>query len=133
MLPLNGRMRVPSPAANTNALFGIIAPDPAAARFVPSYIPGGHIGGIPIGEHAEGRMRQRALQVIPYARHVAEILRLAVAAIEAGEDAEDFRRALRRQRRVELGAAGGVEFRIVLEAGGDIAAWALTPHALRAN
>ena len=67
-------------------------------------------------------MRQRALQVIPYARHVAQILRLAVAAVEAGEDAEDFCRALRRQRRIKLGEAGGVEFRIVLEAGADVAA-----------
>src|ERR1700733_10662246 len=103
MLPLCGRMRVPSPAANTNALFGIIASDPAAARFGPSYISGGHIGGIPIGEHAERGMRQRALQVIPYARRVPQILRLAVAAVEPGEDAENFCGALRRQRRIKLG------------------------------
>src|SRR5580704_15992352 len=122
MLPLNGRMRVPSPAANTNALFGIIAPDPAAARFAPSYIAGGHIGGIPIGEHAERRMRQGALQVVPYAGHVTQVLRLAVATVEAGKDAEDFGRALRRQGRIKLGEAGGVEFRIVLEAGADVAA-----------
>src|ERR1700731_5165345 len=99
MLPLCGRMRVPSPAANTNALFGIIAPDPAAARFAPSYIAGGHIGGIPIGEHAERRMRQRALQVIPYARHVAQILRLAVAAVEAGGESGGFCWGLARPRR----------------------------------
>src|SRR6202049_2302513 len=107
MLPLNGRMRVPSPAANTNPLFAITAQNPAAARFAPSYIAGGHIGGIPIGEHAERRMRQRALQVIPYARHVAQILRLVVAGVGGGEDAEDFGGALRRQRRVKLGEAGG--------------------------
>src|SRR3984893_18846443 len=101
MLPLCGRMRVPSPAANTNALSGIIAPDPAAARFAPSYLAGGHIGDIPIGEHAERRMRQRALQVIPYARHVAQILRLSVAAVEGGKKTEGFFCALRRQARVE--------------------------------
>src|SRR5271156_5343789 len=117
MLPLNGRMRVPSPAANTNALFGIIALDPAAARFAPSYIPGGHIGGIPIGEQAERGVRQGALQIVPYAGHVTQVLRLAVATVEAGKDAEDFCRALRRQRRIELGEAGSVEFCIVLEPG----------------
>src|SRR5579864_8051944 len=102
-------MRVPSPAADTNALFGIISPGPTLVRFAPSYIPGGHIGGIPIGEQAECRMRQRALQIVRYARHVKQVLRLAVAAVEPGENAEDFGRALRRQRRIKLGEAGGVE------------------------
>ena len=43
------------------------------------------------------RMRQRALQIGPYARHVTKILRLAVAAVEPGEDAEDLGGALRRR------------------------------------
>ena len=41
-------MRVPRPAASTIARCGIIASDPAAARFAPSYIAGGHIGGVPV-------------------------------------------------------------------------------------
>ena len=54
-------------------------------------------------------MRQRATQVAPYARHMAQILRLAVALLEPREDAEDLGRALRRERRIDLREQLGIE------------------------
>ena len=56
-------------------------------------------------ERRQRRMRQRALQIAPYARHVTQILRLAVAHVEAREDAEDLAGALRRERDVDLDEA----------------------------
>jgi hypothetical protein len=35
-------------------------------------------------------MRQRALQISPYARHMSQILRFAIAPMKTGKDAEDF-------------------------------------------
>src|SRR4051794_37007684 len=51
-------------------------------------------------------MRQRALQIVPYAWDVSKILRLAIALLKSREDAEDLRRALRRQRRIGLNEVG---------------------------
>ena len=43
---------------------------------------------------AEQRMRQATAEVPPYARQMTEILRLAVALVQARKDAENLRRAL---------------------------------------
>src|SRR6516162_10829560 len=59
-------------------------------------------------------MRERALQVGPYARHVSQVLRFAVARVEAGENTQDLAGALRRKRDVALDESGGVESGIAL-------------------
>src|ERR1700681_1601762 len=67
---------------------------------------------VPVVERYQRRMRQRTLQVAPYARHVTQILRLAVAGVEPCKDAEDLAGALRRERNVELDELRAVEVRI---------------------
>lgn len=67
-------------------------------------------------------MREGALQVIGDARHVPQILRLAIALVEAGEDAEYLRGALRGERRIELHEVACFEAWVGLAAGADIAA-----------
>ena len=59
-------------------------------------------------------MAERALQIAPYPRHVTQILRFAVAHVEARKNAEDLAGALRGERRVDLDEAGGVEVGIAL-------------------
>ena len=54
-------------------------------------------------------MGEVARQVALDARQVPQILRLAVALVEAGEDAEDLGRALRAHHRIGGGEALGVE------------------------
>ena len=58
-------------------------------------------------------MRQRALQVPPYPRNMAQVLRFAVATIQTREDAEHLGCALRGERRVELREGAGFEARII--------------------
>ena len=67
-------------------------------------------------------MRQGAPQIIPHPRHVAQILRLVVAAVEPGENAEDLGGALRGERRIEPGECDRVEIRIDLAPRTDVAA-----------
>src|SRR6266702_825857 len=67
-------------------------------------------------------MGERAVQIAVYPRQMTQILRLAVAAIEPREDAQDLGGALRSQRRVELQKFGGAETRMRGLAGPDIAA-----------
>src|SRR6202163_2349492 len=67
---------------------------------------------VPVVERRQRRMRQRTLQVAPYARHVTQILRLAVAGVEPRKDAEDLAGALRRQRDVDLDELRAVEVRV---------------------
>jgi len=57
-------------------------------------------------------MRQRALQIVPYAGHVTQILRLAVAPVEPREDAENLAGALRRERNVKRDELSAVEVRL---------------------
>ena len=52
---------------------------------------------------------------------MTQILRLAVAPVEPGKDAENLGRPLRRERCVELREGGGVEA-LVVEARADVAA-----------
>src|SRR5215468_6771640 len=67
-------------------------------------------------------MRERTLQIGPYARHVSQILRLAVADIQAVEYAEDLARALRRQRDIVPDEQSGIELGIIGAAAAEIAA-----------
>ena len=66
-------------------------------------------------------MRQRTVQVGPDPRLVAQILRLAVAAVEPGEGAEQARVSLRRHDGVKLGEAGGIELPVGCAARLDVA------------
>ena len=52
---------------------------------------------------------------------MTQVLRLAVAAVEPGKDAENLGRPLRRERCVKLGEGGGVEA-LILEARTHVAA-----------
>ena len=58
------------------------------------------------------RMRQRALQIAPYARQMTQILRLAVAPLEPGENAEDLGGALRGERGIGAREGRRVEGRV---------------------
>src|SRR5215470_421257 len=80
------------------------------------------MGNVPRVERFEGGVAERALQIAPYARHVTQILRLAVAHVETRENAEDLAGALRRQGYVDLDELGGVELGVALAAPAHIAA-----------
>src|SRR6185312_16472858 len=101
VVSVSGRMRVPSPAASTMAVRGVDAMRSGPQRR--------HMRAVPALQRLQRRMRQRAAEIGPYARHVTQILRLAVALFQAREDAEDLRGALRRYRGVELREVSGVE------------------------
>src|SRR5437773_1382797 len=60
-----------------------------------------HVEAVPVLQHRQRRMRQRALQIAPYPGDVSEVLRPAVAPVEPCENAEDFRGALGGERGVE--------------------------------
>src|SRR5258708_29250741 len=49
-----------------------------------------HVFGVPILQGLQRRMRQRPLQIGPYAGDVSKILRLAIALVEPGKDTQDF-------------------------------------------
>src|SRR6202048_4716277 len=102
--PLKGLIRVPSPAASTMAHGGpaILFANSLISVPLPSSngVQGRHVGNIPYAQGLECGMTERALQIAPHPRHVAEILRLTVAHVETGEDAEDFAGALRGTRDV---------------------------------
>src|SRR5579863_6656576 len=76
-------------------------------------------------------MRQRALQVAPEAGHVTQVLRLAIAAVEPGEYAEDFCRPLCRQSRIDACEAGSVETPVAAEPATHIATKQGHFHPLR--
>src|SRR5277367_5900711 len=112
-----GRIRIPSPAANTMAVLGT----------------GGLIGGSSVkkasGIGFDGRLAERPRQVVLIPerkrpkqrmgeiagqvaldpRQVAQVLGLAVPLVEAGEDAEDLGRPLGARRRISCSEALGVE------------------------
>src|SRR6202048_825920 len=133
--PRKGRSRVPSPAASTMAHVG---PAILSANSLISVLPlpssngvqGRHVGNIPCAQVLEGGMTERALQIAPHPRHVAEILRLAVAHVETGEDAEDFAGALRGNRDVHLDEPAGVELRVSLAPAAHIASEQRQLHLL---
>src|SRR5262245_53687154 len=54
-------------------------------------------------------MSQGSLQVVPYSRHVSQILRFAVAHVEACEYAEDLAGTLCRERHIGANEGGCVE------------------------
>src|SRR5271166_5447601 len=64
---------------------------------------------VPERERLEQWMREILLEVALDPRQVAEVLRLAVALVEPGEESKDFGRALRAHRRIGRGKAFGAE------------------------
>src|SRR4030088_2430711 len=80
------------------------------------------MGNIPRVERFQRGVAERALQIAPYPGHVTQILRLAVAHVEARENAEDLAGALRRQRDVNLDELGGVEIGVGLPPAAHVAA-----------
>src|SRR5215468_4812892 len=67
-------------------------------------------------------MAERALQIAPYPGQVAQILRLAVAQIEAREDPENLAGALGGERDVGLDERRAVEIRLAAAASAHVAA-----------
>src|SRR5712675_1171121 len=80
------------------------------------------MGDIPRIERLQRGMAERALQITPYPGHVTQILRLAVAHVEAREDAEDLAGALRGKRHVDLDELGRLEGRLDLAPSAHVAA-----------
>ena len=87
-------MRVPRPAASTMARVGMVICESSvfAARSAAA-----HCASYQACSGASAGCASERLQIAPYARHVTQILRLAVAPVEPGEDAEDLGGALRRR------------------------------------
>src|SRR5215813_3846741 len=81
-----------------------------------------HVLVIPLFEGRLGRVGERALQIAPYARHMSQILRLAVASVEPCENPQDLAGALGRQRDVALDEGWPVEFGLHGMAALDVAA-----------
>src|SRR5262245_12304990 len=118
-------MRVPSPAARTMARRGAVWAADAVnkiPRCESDRLQCRNMPAIPLIERRQRRMRERTLQIGPYPRHVSQILRLAVADIQAGEYAEDLARTLRRQRDVVPDERSGVELGVIGAAAAKIAA-----------
>src|SRR3981081_1390470 len=93
---------------------GMLRGQPPSSRVGSGRISGQLGGGpdvhpVPDLEPSELRKRERALQIVPYARQMAQILRFAVAAVEAREDAEDFRGALGGERGINRDKTREVE------------------------
>src|SRR5215467_13946282 len=119
-------MRVPSPAARTMATRGAERPSidllcadllcPDWARDDVKKPPESdrlqrrHMLAIPLFEGRLGRVGERALQIAPYPRHMSQILRLAVASVEAGENPQDLAGALGCERDVALDEGWPVKF-----------------------
>src|SRR6266540_7539488 len=64
---------------------------------------------VPRLERRQRRVAEGALQIAADAGQMAQVLRLAVALVEAGENAEDLRGALGRERRIDHREGGEVE------------------------
>ena len=75
------------------------------------------MGNIPCIERFQRGMAERAMQIAPDPRHVTQILRLAVAQVETGENAEDLAGALRGKGDIDLDESGRIEVRRRLAAG----------------
>src|SRR6185437_7468666 len=113
-----GRIRVPSPAANTMAVLGtgLIG----ASAVLTSEIGFGGKGTqrprqvilIPERERLKQRMGEVALEVALDPRQVAQVVWLAVALVQSCEEAEDLGCALRAHRRIGGGETLGIERRI---------------------
>src|SRR5882672_7133443 len=81
-----------------------------------------HMLAIPLFKDRLGRVGERTLQIAPYARHMSQILRFAVAGVEPGENPQDLAGALGRERDVALDESWPVEFRLPGPAALDVAA-----------
>ena len=117
MRSVSGRIRSPRPAASTIAVRGVVGIEISSLRSRRlAGVRRRHVLAVPVPQRRQRRMRQRALQIAPYPRDVSDVLRLAVAAVEPREDAEDFRSALRRKRGVEPDELGRLEIGVDLAA-----------------
>src|SRR5689334_17042787 len=95
-------MRSPRPAASTMAVRGTVGIESLSLAWRGRRgFRRRHVDAVPLLQHRQRRMGQRALQIAPYPRDVSKILRLAVAPVEPREDAQDLRGALRCERGVE--------------------------------
>src|SRR5215475_13503330 len=131
-------MRVPSPAARTMATRGaeqpsadLLCADLECADWVrddvkkppeSNRLQRRHMLAIPLFEDRLGRVGERALQIAPYARHMSQILRLAVASVEPGENPQDLAGALGRKGDVALDERLPVKFGLPGVAALDVAA-----------
>src|SRR2546427_6486932 len=77
---------------------------------------------IPRMQRFERGMAERALQISPYPRHVTQILRLAVAHIEPGKNAQNLAGTLGGERHVDLDELSEIEVGIALAPPAHIAA-----------
>src|SRR5215217_5178148 len=68
-----------------------------------------HVGVVPCFELSELRMGKRPAQVTPYPRLMTQILRLAVARVESGENAEDLGGSLRTHQGIERDELAEIE------------------------
>src|ERR1700750_2842194 len=117
MRSVSGRMRWPSPAASTMAVRGVaVLPAGCAITNLPqtcwalSYrLERRHVPIIPGPQGGKCRMRQRPLQIAPYAGHMTQILRLAIAPVEPRENAQDLGGALRGHHGIQTFERGGIE------------------------
>src|SRR5882757_6354114 len=87
-----GRMRVPNPAANTMAVFGtgaLIGPQRSGFRVGIDRRRAerpGEVVPIPDRERLKQRVSEIARQIALDSRQVAQVLRLMIALVEAGEE-----------------------------------------------
>src|SRR5215207_439551 len=105
-----GRMRLPSPAASTMA---VVIEGPAFALNGCSVSTSlDEVRQVPLAPRRkprQGRMREISREIRLDARKVAQVLGLAVAPVQAGEDAEHLGGALRGHDRVGAREARHVE------------------------
>src|ERR1700719_3857056 len=113
-----GRIRVPSPAANTMAVFGtggLIGPQRSRFRVGIdrrwAERPG-QVVPIPDRERLKQRVSEIARQIALDPRQVAKVLGFFVAFVEPGEKAKDLGGALNAHRGIGGGEALGLEGRI---------------------
>src|SRR5271154_73280 len=109
-----GRIRIPSPAANTMAVLGTGLIGGSSVKKASGIGFDGRLAErprqvvlIPERKRPKQRMGEIAVEVALDPRQVPQILRLAVPLVEAGGDAPDLGCPLRAPPRTRGGGAGG--------------------------
>src|SRR5579883_162539 len=130
---VSGRMRVPSPAAKTIALSGIKDVMNAAGTTRSRVLGQGprQVGLIPAFERRQQGMSEVLGQIFLDAWQMRQILRLVIALIQSGENAENFCRPLGAEHGIRAGKCGHVETRIAGAAQLRIMAEKLQFHIVR--
>src|SRR5690349_13709520 len=107
ILSVIGRMRVPSPAASTMPVFGIVMAGGSSCSVLARNAAQlrRDVSREPVGHRGQGRMADILLDEPPDPRNVLQVVGLAVAHKQPGEDADDLAVALRAEHRI-----GGDEF-----------------------